>query len=207
MLLALYTNLIRADRQVRSGIWDREGNRGLELKGSTVGIIGYGNTGKAFARKLKGFEVQILAYDKYLKQYSDDYAKESNMEEIYAQCDAISFHVPLTDETRYLGNSGYFESFAKPIKVLNLSRGKVVRLQDLVSMMKIGKVSGAALDVFENEQIGKLSETEQAVFDELIHSGKTVLTPHIGGWTVESYKKISLVLLQKIKELTGGNGS
>lgn len=203
MLLSLYTNLLRADREVRAGLWDREGNRGHELKGSTIGIIGYGNTGKAVARKLAGFEVKVLAYDKYLNHYGDDFATATGMEDIFSQADVVSFHVPLTDETRYLGNQTFFQTFAKPIILLNLSRGQVVRLEDLMEGLNQGRIRGAALDVLENEHISNLNEKEHAIFSALCTSERTVLTPHIGGWTVESYRKISEVLLQKINGLIG----
>ncbi len=201
MLLGLFTNLVKADKEVRSGVWNREDNRGFELIGSVIGLIGYGNTGKAVARKLSGFGVKVLAYDKYLKDYSDEYAEESSMQNLFKEANIVSFHVPLTAETQHLGNSGFFDKFHQPIVVLNLSRGKVVNTLDLVDGLKSGKVIAAALDVLENEHLESLTKEEKMVFDYLTHSNQIILTPHIGGWTRESYKKISAVLLHKIREL------
>jgi D-3-phosphoglycerate dehydrogenase len=200
-LLALSTNLVKADREVRQMIWDREGNRGFEIKGKTVGIIGYGNTGRAVARKLSGFDVRVLAYDKYLENYGDVFAEAATMDNLFAEADILSIHVPLTDETLHLVNETFLDKFSKPIVVLNLSRGKVVNLQHLVAALQKGRVIGAGLDVLENEKLGTLTAAEMEVFGWLKMAKQTVLTPHIGGWTRESYQKISEVLLQKIKEL------
>ncbi len=199
MLLCLLSNIVKADDEVRKLIWDREGNRGVELKGKTVGIIGYGNTGKAVAKKLSGFDVNVLAYDKYLKKYSDEFAKEATMNEIFEQADVISLHIPLTIETKYLVNENYLSKFKKNIFLLNLSRGEIINSDDLISSLKAGKVIGCGLDVLENEKLSTMNEKEIQNFKTLINSDQTVLTPHIGGWTSESYKKISTVLLHKIQ--------
>jgi len=201
MLLSLYANIVKSDKEVRNGIWDREGNRGRELNGSTVGIIGYGNTGKAVARKLSGFNVNVLAYDKYLTHYGDEFAIESGMNRIFEESDILSFHIPLTDETKYLGSTDFFSRFRKPITMLNLSRGEVVNLNDLITGLENGKITGAGLDVLENEKISELNGNQRIWMDYLKKSEKVVLTPHIGGWTDASYRKISSVLLRKIRGL------
>ncbi len=203
MLLSLLANVVKADAEVRQGIWDRAGNTGEELSGKTVGIIGYGNTGKALARRLSGFNVKVLAYDKYLQHYSDSYATESTMQAIFENADVLSLHVPLTEETMHMVDATFIRQFKNPIILLNLSRGKIVRLHDLCLALELGFVKKAALDVLENENIHALTADEKKWYSKLIQSNKLILTPHIGGWTVESYRKISEVLLRKIKELTG----
>ena len=200
MLLALFNNILRADRQVRSGTWDREGNRGVELMNKTVGIIGYGNNGSATAQRLSGFGCRVLAYDKYRDNYGDAYATESSMEEIMQEADVLSLHVPLTEITRYLVNDDFVENFAKPFYLLNLSRGETVSLNAVVTGLKSGKILGACLDVLENEKINKLTSAQQEAFDYLRASDNVVLTPHIAGWTHESYVRINEVLVEQIKQ-------
>ncbi len=201
MLLALLNNLVTADAEVRSGKWDREGNRGIELDGKTVGIIGYGNNGEAFAKKLRGFEVQILAYDKYRQDFGNEFVKESSLEELYAKADVISFHIPQNAETLFWANDAFFESIQKPFFLLNLSRGKIVETKALLNAIENGKVLGAGLDVlefekasFENFLDGNMPES----FQNLLASKKVILSPHVGGWTNESYFKLSDVLADKI---------
>lgn len=201
MLLTLLNNLNRADRQVRNHIWQREANRGIELKGKTVGIIGYGYTGSAVARKLKGFECRIIAYDKYKQGFGNSEVQEADMPTIFEQADILSLHVPLTAETHGMVNEEFLASFRKKIVLLNLSRGKVVNLSALTQAIRSGAVIGSALDVLENEKLNTLTPEQQEWFDYLIHSEQTVLTPHIGGWTHESYEKISFFLSNKISYL------
>ncbi|MES2559708.1 MAG: NAD(P)-dependent oxidoreductase [Bacteroidota bacterium] len=203
MLLSLTTLLQKADKEVRASVWDREGNRGWELKGKTVGIIGFGNTGKAVAQKLSGFGVRVFTYDKYLKQYGNEYAEEVTMNTIQTLSDVVTLHVPLTEETFHLIDDNWIRQCSKDIVLLNLSRGKVVDMQAAVKYLETGKLKAAAFDVLENEKLHTLNAGEERVFDYLIKSDKVVLSPHVGGWTVESYEKISTVLLQKIKQLTG----
>jgi len=200
MLLGLLANIVKADKEVRNGIWDREGNRGVELMKKTVGLIGYGNNGGATAKRLSGFGCKVLAYDKYRENYGDQYAQEASLGEIMRQADILSLHVPLTDETKYLVNTAFITGFSKPFYLMNLSRGKVADLTAVVEGLKSGKVIGACLDVLENEKLKTLTEAQQAVFDYLIHSDRVVLTPHIGGWTHESYVRINEVLLGQIKD-------
>lgn len=201
MLLMLFNNLKRADSEVRNGIWKREENRGYELKGKTVGIIGYGNMGSAFAQRLKGFDVEVLVFDKYKKNFGNEFIKESTLEELFEKVDVLSLHIPLTDETKYMVNSVFFNSFKKPIYVINTARGKVLNTADLVEAIKNKKVLGACLDVLEYESVSfenidaeKLPEP----FKYLINSDKVILSPHIAGWTHESHVKISQVLAEKI---------
>ncbi len=204
MLLMLMNNLIRADREVRKGVWIREGNRGHEIMGKTVGIIGFGNTGSVFARKLSGFGATILAYDKYKSGFGNEFVHECQMQEIFEQADLLSFHVPLAEDTRYLFNRQYIGNFHKPIVVINTSRGQVINTNDLVEALDSGKVTGACLDVleyekfsFESIQTGQLPEA----FQKLIQMDNVVLSPHIAGWTHESNEKMARVLFQKIMAL------
>ncbi|MDT3402926.1 NAD(P)-dependent oxidoreductase [Mucilaginibacter terrae] len=199
LLLSLMNNLNRADAEVRAGLWNREENRGYELKGRTVGIIGYGHMGQSFARKLKGFEVNVIAYDKYKTGFSDEYAREVSMEEMVKHSDVLSLHAPLTPETNGLVNDEYLFHFRKPLFLLNTSRGKVVQTQAVLNAIKQGKVLGAGLDVLEVEKFPSLSE--QQWFEEIRTNGKVILSPHVAGWTFESYRKISEVMAAKIKNL------
>lgn len=197
MLLMLLNHLGRANAEVRRGIWLREENRGVELSGKTIGIIGYGNTGSAVASKLQGFGVKVLAYDKYKQGFGSAQVKECTLEEVLANAQILSLHVPLTNETQHLLNESLIEKAANPFYLLNLSRGPVVKTQALIEGLKSGKVLGAALDVLENEKINSLNTEEQQQFNFLVNAPNVVLTPHIGGWTRESNVKISENLLNK----------
>ncbi|RZL50292.1 MAG: phosphoglycerate dehydrogenase [Pedobacter sp.] len=199
LLLSLMNNFRNADAEIRNGVWDREGNRGYELKGKTVGIIGYGFMGQKMAQKLKGFEVNVIAYDKYKTGFTDEFVREVSMEEIVKHSDVLSLHVPLTKETRQMVNDEYFYHFKKPIFFINTARGEIVNTSAVLANIKSGKILGAGLDVLETEKFPALGE--QAWFDELKTNGKVILTPHVGGWTYESYRKISEVLAQKLSEM------
>ena len=201
MLLGLMNHVARADAQVRNGQWLREPNRGIELGGKTVGIIGFGNTGNAFAQRLVGFGVRILAYDKYKTGFGTGAIEETRLNDIFEQADVVSLHVQLTPETQYLVNRAFIKNFAKPFYLINTSRGKVVRTEDLLWGLEKGLVLGAALDVLENERIDTLSEDEKRWFEPLKRHHNTLLTPHIAGWTKESKEKIAKQLIIKIKEL------
>ncbi|WMJ74521.1 NAD(P)-dependent oxidoreductase [Cytophagaceae bacterium ABcell3] len=201
MLLCLMNKMHLGDRQVRHGIWDREGNRGYEIGGKTIGLIGYGHMGRAFARKVKSFDCKVLAYDKYLNNFSDDFVIESDMEAIYSEADILSLHVPLNSETRFLVNGAYLSRFKKNIWLLNTARGEVVDTKFLPELLSSGKILGAALDVLENEKLKTLSAGQLETFKLLAASEKVLLTPHVGGWTFESYEKINAVLVKKIKEV------
>jgi D-3-phosphoglycerate dehydrogenase len=201
MLLSLLNKIPQGNRQVREGIWDREGNRGEELDGKTVGIIGFGNNGAAFAKKLRGFEVKILVYDKYKTGFGDHFVQECTLQAIFQQSDIVSLHIPLNRETKYFADEVFFSSFEKPIRLLNLSRGKIVNTKALVLALKEKKVIGACLDVLEFETKSFESFFEQHLpeeFQYLIHSENVLISPHVGGWTIESYFKLSNVLADKI---------
>jgi D-3-phosphoglycerate dehydrogenase len=203
MLLALFNHLLRSDREVREGKWFREPNRGMELKGKTVGVIGYGHTGTAFARKLSGFECRVLAYDKYRKEYSDAWAKQATPEDLFREADILSLHVPLTPETYYLVDDAFIGKFRKPVIVVNTSRGLCLRTEDLVKQMKAGKVTGACLDVieFEDSSFENFFSRENDSWNYLLQSDRVILSPHIAGWTYESNEKIARVLFEKIAAL------
>jgi len=199
MLLNLMNNFNHADAEIREGIWKREANRGYELKGKTVGIIGYGFMGGSFARKLAGFGVNVIAYDKYKTGFSDQYVREVSMEEIVKLADVVSFHIPLTPETNGIVDDEYLFHFRKPIFLLNTSRGKVVKVQAVLNAIKQGKILGAGLDVLEVEKFPALGE--QSWYEELKQSGKVLLTPHVAGWTFDSYRRISEVMAEKLSKL------
>jgi len=199
MLLCLFNNILRADTEIRNGIWDREGNRGVEIMNKTVGIIGYGNNGGATAKRLSGFGCKVLAYDKYRDNYGDSFAEEASLERIMQEADILSLHIPLTEVTRYLINQDFIDQFSKPFYLLNLSRGEIVKLKAVVNGLESGKIKGACLDVLENEKIKNLTADQQGDFDYLISSDKVILTPHIGGWSHESYVRINEVLVRQIK--------
>ncbi len=201
MLLALLNNLTKADREVREGKWKREENRGYELDGKTIGIIGYGNNGSAFAKKLRGFDVRILAYDKYKSGFGDEHVEEVQLSAIQASAEIISFHVPLTTETTFYFNTDFVNQFKSPIWLMNTSRGKIVNTADLLTALNQGRVLGAALDVLENENLNALSPDQKHHFEQLIISPNTILSPHIAGWSFESYFRISKILAEKIRSL------
>jgi D-3-phosphoglycerate dehydrogenase len=206
MLLALFNRIIPADGEVRNGVWDREGNRGVELDGKTVGIIGYGNNGSAFAKKLQGFDVQVLAYDKYKSGFGHGHVTESTMERIFAEADVVSFHIPQNSETLFTADANFFTRFAKPIYLINLSRGKIVRTEALVDALNEGKVLGACLDVLEFEPSSFENLFDQDLpeyFKLLLQDERVIFSPHVGGWTQESYYKLSKVLAKKILERFG----
>ena len=199
LLLALMNKFQMAVAKIRQGIWDREGSRGWELKGKIVGIIGYGFMGQSFARKLAGFEVNVIAYDKYKTGFSDAYAREVSMEEIVKHSDVLSLHVPLTTETRQLVDEEYLFHFKKPIFFINTARGEVVNTRAVLSAIKAQRILGAGLDVLEIEKFPALGT--QDWYEELIATDNVILTPHVGGWTLDSYRKISEVLAEKLAAL------
>jgi D-3-phosphoglycerate dehydrogenase len=201
MLLSLFNKMVIADHQVRKSIWQREENRGLEIKGKTIGIIGYGNMGGAFAQRLVGFDCKVLAFDKYKDNYSNEYAQQVSLETLFKETDILSLHVPLTKETKYMVDYDFLSKFQKSIYLINTSRGKVVKTKDLVSKMKEGKVLGACLDVLEYEAFTcELCPKDDIPQDliELLQMPNAVFSPHIAGWTMESYYKLAYFLSQKI---------
>lgn len=202
MLLNLLRNINRADQEVRQFMWIREGNRGIELSSLTVGIIGFGNTGSAFARMLAGSGCRILAFDKYKSGFHNERVKESNLVEIMQEADVLSFHVPLTEETRHWGNTHFFNSFNKSIYLLNLARGGVVQTADLPELLDLGKIKGAALDVLEIEDFNLLTHDMKELYNNLFSRTNIVFTPHIGGWSFTSAENIQNHLLSAIAEYT-----
>jgi D-3-phosphoglycerate dehydrogenase / 2-oxoglutarate reductase len=202
LLLSLINHINRADRQVREGRWVREGNRGIEIKGKTVGIIGYGNMGSAFAQRLKGFEANVISFDKYKRHYSDGNTIETSLDELFDSSDILSLHVPLTEETHHMVNSEFLCKFRKKIWLINTSRGTVVKTIDLITQLKKGKVTGAALDVleYEDSSFESLSASHNDEINDLLNAENVIITPHIAGWTAESNYKLARVLVDKIKD-------
>lgn len=203
MILGLFNNINRADAQVRQGIWQREANRGIELKEMTVGIIGFGNMGQAVAQRLRGFGVRILANDPYKHDFGhfSDFVKKVSLEEIFEQTDLLSIHVPLTEETRMLVNDDFVSKFRKNFFFVNTSRGETASVTTVLKALQTGKIKGACLDVLENEKMNKLTPQQVVIYEQLFSCKNVILTPHIAGWTVESYQKINEVLVGKIKKM------
>lgn len=201
MLLALFNKINWADAEVRQKIWLREANRGIELKGMTVGIIGYGNMGKALSERLTGFGVEVLAYDCFKTDYSSNLVKEVTMEEIFEKTDVLSLHIPLNESSKMLVNDEYLSKFKKNIFLVNTSRGEVASVTDILKNLQSGKLRGACLDVLENEKMKQLTVEQEEVYEQLFQMKNVILTPHIAGWTVESYRKINKVLFEKIKKM------
>ncbi|MFN8428422.1 MAG: NAD(P)-dependent oxidoreductase [Spirosomataceae bacterium] len=198
MILSLFNKICIANQEVKAGVWKREENRGEELFGKTVGIIGYGNNGEATASRLVAFGCKVLAYDKYRYGFGNQYVKESTLDEIFRETDILSLHIPLTTETQNWVNAAFFEKFSKPFYFCNIARGEIVVLHDLVDALKSGKIKGACLDVLENEKLSKLTESQKVDFEFLSNHQAVIMTPHIAGWTFESYKRINQVLKDKI---------
>ena len=202
MLLSLFNKLNAADREVKSGLWRREENRGVELDGKTVGLIGYGNMGKAFAKKLRGFDVEVLCFDIKLN-VGDENCRQVSFEELQDKADVLSLHTPQTPLTINMVNAEFIEKFKNPIWLINTARGKSVVTEDLVSALKSGNILGAGLDVLEYEKSsfedmftdGALPEA----FQYLMDADNVVLTPHVAGWTFESKEKLAQTIVDKIK--------
>ena len=201
MLLSLMNKLNRADKLVREGHWIREGNRGFELEGKTIGLIGYGNMGKSFAKKLRGFDVTVLCYD-ILENVGDENAKLVALQELQQKSDVLSLHIPWTPSTDKMVNANFINSFAKPFWFINTSRGKNVITDDLVAALQSGKILGAGLDVLEYEKLSFenlfIDEHKPVAFDYLLQAENVLLTPHIAGWTYESHKKLAQTIVDKI---------
>lgn len=204
MLLMLLNRLKIADAEVRNGIWLRAENRGVELNALTVGIIGYGHMGSAFAQKLKGFGCKILAHDKYKTNFGNEFITEASLQTIYNQADVVSLHVPLTNETTYMINAEFLNQFKKPLYLINTARGKCVNTSDLTAAIENKKVLGACLDVLEYETTSfeQLEASDLPMpFQYLINSDKVILTPHIAGWTHDSNYKMSKLIAERMIEV------
>lgn len=201
MLLALANNLIRGDRELRQNIWQREENRGFELKGRTLGIIGFGHTGSQFARKLQGMEMRVLACDKYKPSgfaAKTPWVEAVELKKIQAEADIISLHLPLTEETQYFVDDFFIQKCKSGFILINTARGKCVKTTDLVAALETGKIGAACLDVFENEKPATFSIEEQALYKRLYTFENVIVSPHVAGWTHESKKQLATILLEKI---------
>lgn len=204
MLLTLMNNLLRADREVRVNTWRREANRGYELRGKTIGLIGFGHTGSQFARKLAGMEMTVLAFDKYKTPgYAAEmnWVAETDLEDIQQRADIISLHLPLTPETRHLVDTVFIEKCRDGFVLMNTARGNCIRTEDVVEALEQGKMGGACLDVFENEKPPTFTAAEQALYQRLHELENVVLSPHIAGWTHESKYLLAAILLEKITKI------
>lgn len=203
MLLSLFNNLNKANNEVKSGQWKREANRGHELEGKTIGIIGYGNMGKSFAKKLRGFDVTVLCYD-ILQDMEDANATQVSLSELQEKSDVLSLHTPWTPETDKMVNADFINKFKKPFWFINTARGNSVVTKDLVEALQSGKILGAGLDVLEYEKLSfeTLFEDEKpAAFEYLLQAKNVLLTPHIAGWTFESHQKLAQTIVDKIKRI------
>ena len=203
LLLSLTKKIQLSSLEVNNGKWIREQNRGIEISNKTIGIIGYGNTGTAFSKKLLGFGCKVLAYDKYKKKIKNKYVRQSSMNTIFKNADILSLHIPLTKETRYLIDHQFLNNFSKNIFLINTSRGEIIKTSDLIKNIKTGKIIGAGLDVLENENINfeNLNSENNDNLNFLKNSPNVILTPHIAGWSHESNILMSKILTKKILSL------
>lgn len=204
IMLSLLANVYRSAKQVERNIWDRKGNIGIELEQLTLGIIGYGNVGSQLAKRLRGFGCEVLAYDKYKKDYGNEFVKETDLEEIFEKADVVSFHVPLNESSKYMFNSHFISSMRKSFYLLNLSRGEVVKTSDLINGFKDGKILGCGLDVLENEKLETLTTEQENNFTYITENENIILTPHIGGLTQNSFIRLAEVLSDKILQWAKG---
>ena len=201
MLLSLVNHLNIVGIEVRNNVWEREKNRGTELKGKVMAIIGYGHMGKAFAQRLMGFEMEVIAYDKYISGFGNSHVEEVSLEEVFQRADIVSLHTPLSTETIGMMNSSLFEKFKKPIVVINTARGKSLVVEDLIDSLNSKKIIGACLDVLDIESSNfNLNKATSQSFEKLKKFNNVILSPHIAGWSYESKEKMAQVILEKIRQ-------
>ena len=201
MTLALLNNIVKSDAEIRNGVWQREPNRGEEIQGKTIGIIGYGHTGSRFAAKWGTFGVTILAHDKYKSGFGTTTVVEASVEDIWEKAEIISFHLPLNAETQFYCNAAFINKMKRPFWLINTSRGKIVNTANLIEGLDQGKILGAALDVFENEKFYQLEGTDLAQMQNLTKRHNIILTPHVAGWTHTSHLYLSKILAEKLDAL------
>lgn len=201
LILNLLHNINQGHEQVTNNIWDREGNRGEELGNKTVGIIGYGNMGRTLAKKLKSFGCKVIAYDKYNPNFNNSFAQSVSLSHLMAETEILSLHIPLTDETLDMTGGDFFYRFKKKLIFINTSRGEISSFKSIEDAIISGKIRKAGLDVLENEKLKTLSSDQSRSLAFLIDSGRVIFTPHVAGWTIESYIRINEVLVKKIKTL------
>ncbi|SNC64753.1 D-3-phosphoglycerate dehydrogenase [Hymenobacter gelipurpurascens] len=203
LLLALFRNIVRADNEVRAGLWRREANRGEEIGGKTIGLLGYGHMGKAFARRLQAFDCTVLAYDHDPNCEANHHATLVSLPELQARAEVLSLHIPYSSANHHFVNDAFLQGFQSPLWLLNTARGEVLDHAALVQVLREGQIKGAALDVLENEKLATLSPEQQARFEYLTAAPNVIMSPHIGGWSFQSYQRINEVLARKLKVFLG----
>ncbi len=201
MLLTMMNNIMKSAAEVKEGKWIRDENRATEISGKTIGIIGYGNTGESFAKLLSSFGTTMLAYDKYKTDFGGKFIREAEMEQICRYADVISFHVPLSDETKYMADKHFFDALNNKPFIINTSRGNVIDTTALINALEEDKISGVALDVLENEKLETLTVVQREQLNFLLAHPKVLITPHIAGYSHEAFYKMSTVLVTKLEAL------